>query len=142
MRSSQITGRCRTTGTQVGRPLVLSRTISITGACVLEVSCVRFAPSRAAGRERHVGERRRSSRCLPHHPAALPLGRPGQQRLGAHGGQTQIPDGGTVGSVDSATPPDQLVPQSAFNVSECLGLLLDARRQHEGHPPEPDGSPG
>lgn len=110
---------------------------------VLVISCVRFAPSRAAGGERHVGERRRSSRCVPHHPAALPLGGAGQQRLGAHGGRTQIPDGGTVGSVDSATPSDQPALRSTFNVSESLfGLFLDAHRQHEGHPPQPDGRPG
>ena len=61
------------------------------------------ASSHAAGWQWHVGERWRSSRCVPHHPAALPLGGPGHQRLRAHGGQTQIPDGGTVWSVDSST---------------------------------------
>lgn len=56
--------------------------------------------SLAAGGQWHVSERWRSSRCVPHHPGALPLGRPGHQWLGAHGGQAQIPNGGTVRSVD------------------------------------------
>lgn len=62
-----------------------------------------FVFSRAAGRQWHVSEWRRSSGRVPHHPAALPLGRPGHQWLRAHSGQTQIPNGGTVRSVDSST---------------------------------------
>lgn len=76
--------------------------------------------SRAAGWEWHVSERRRSSRCVPHSPAALPLGRPGHQRLRAHGGRTQIPDGGTVWSVASSTlllTSCRTPVQSSFNVS-------------------------
>lgn len=100
----QATGRFKTTGTLVNTPQTPSCVWPASlCAYVLVISCLWFAPSRAAGREWHVGEGRRSSRCVPHHPAALPLGRPGHQRLRAHGGQTQIPDGGTVWSVDSST---------------------------------------
>ena len=70
---------------------------------VLATAWLWFARSRAAGRQWDVRERWRSSRCVPHHPAALPLGGPGHQRLRAHGGRTQIPDGGTVRSVGSCT---------------------------------------
>lgn len=84
------------------------------------------AASRAAGWEWHVSERRRSSRCVPHHPAALPLGRPGHQRLRAHSGRTQIPNGGTVRSVASSILLLTSCPrpvQSSFNVSVCLFIF-------------------
>lgn len=95
--------------------------------------------SHAAGWKWHVSERRRSSRRVPHSPAALPLGRPGHQRLRAHGGRTQIPDGGTVWSVASSTlllTSCRRPVQSSFNVSGvfCLLLFSDAHSQHEGSP--------
>lgn len=58
--------------------------LSLVCICVGDYMFV-FAPSHAPGWQWHVGERWRSPRCVPHHPAALPLGRPGHQRLGAHG---------------------------------------------------------
>lgn len=70
--------------------------------CVVPPPSTSF--SFATGWQRHGCERRRSSRCLPHRPAALPLGRPGDERLWAHGGRAQISDGGTVWSVGSSTP--------------------------------------
>lgn len=125
----QATGRFKTTGTLVNTPQTPSCVWPASlCAYVLVISCLWFAPSRAAGREWHVGERRRSSRCLPHHPAALPLGRPGHQRLRAHVGQTQIPDGGTVWSVDSSTLSltsccPRLV-HSSFNVSVHIFFVV------------------
>lgn len=68
--------------------------------------------SHPPGGGRHVGGRRRPSRCLPHHPAALPLGRPRHQRLGAHGRATQIPDGGRVGSAGGSANPNPPPPPS------------------------------
>ena len=89
--------------------------------------------SHPPGGERHVGERRRPPRCLPHHPAALPLGRPRHQRLGAHAGPTQIPDGGRVRPIGG---PPCLAGQLRHGASLTSCLCPDARRQHESRPPE------
>lgn len=91
--------------------------------------------SHRAGRDRHVGEWRRPSRCVPHHPAALPLGRPGHQRLGTHRGPAQIPDGGRVAVVGGWSPgPPASLPASSW----CFLMFPDARRQHESPLPQFD----
>lgn len=145
-RSKRATGRFRTTDTLVNTPQMLSQTSFLhirVGDHMFPV-----ASSPAACWQWHVGERRRSSRCVPHHPAALPLGRPGHQRLRAHGGQTQIPDGGTVRSVDSAARSPASCGSKPVTVSlnvsvlSSFSLFLGAHRQHEVHPSECDSSLG
>lgn len=97
------------------------------------------APSYSAGRQRHGGERRGSSRCVLHRPAALPLGRPGHQRLRAHGGRTQIPDGGTVRSVGSSAVSARRFSEQSRCSHPLTSLFLkmsppDAHSQHEVYP--------
>lgn len=75
--------------------------------------------SHPPGWERHVGESWRPSRCLPHHPAALPLGWPRYQRLRAHGGPTQIPDGGSVQLVGGSVAAGQGQPLF-LSLSRCM----------------------
>lgn len=53
-----------------------------------------FGYSCAGGWERDAGERRRSSRNLPHRPAAFPLGKRLHQWIGTHSGPHEVPHGG------------------------------------------------
>lgn len=76
----QASGPLKTMDTLVNTLHVPSWTCVTSSLLCLSVGdhMLLFAFSRAGVWQWHVSERWRSSRCVPHHPAALPLGRPVQ----------------------------------------------------------------